>query len=134
MIAPRTQKNIYGLNIKLLTRPLNIPFTICMLDVLVRCGSFCSDQSRWPGISTIFPRRIYAFKIISELLFENKVNSFYFLLRPSKPKLNAVFFPSSTPKLPEKKSFTSVYLAVAGAIFIFKLSDFFHNIPGPKVK
>jgi len=50
------------------------------------------------------------------------------------PKLNATFFPSSTPNLPEKKSFTKVNLAVPGAIFKCKLSDFFHNAPGPKLK
>ncbi len=40
----------------------------------------------------------------------------------------------SKRKFPEKKSFTNVYLAVAGAIFKLNSSDFLNNIPGPKVK
>ena len=45
-----------------------------------------------------------------------------------------MFSPFATPNFPEKSSSTKVNLAEAGAIFRFKLSDFFHNTPGPRLK
>jgi len=45
-----------------------------------------------------------------------------------------VFLTKSVPYYPENSSETIVILEVIGARFILKLSDFFHNIPGPKLR